>query len=212
MSTGSGYLHREAFGALHRLVTWAEDEEPDSPVSPRGVRSSWSTWPAITNRASNSFMGVGPSDSRSGGAWRAGHMDGAHALLPAEIFASSVQWGARGEIVESLPRLHDRSTASPLPQVWWLAARGPARPTPIKPRLARVRRGSRRGTGLASCCSTAGRLSQHAGWTCIPLAWSKGARFTCERRGRPLDARALRRSVEVGSVGLLRPRVVPSSG
>jgi hypothetical protein len=41
-------------------------------------------------------MSVGPSDSRSDEASRDEHSDRAHALLPADIFSSTVQLGAPG--------------------------------------------------------------------------------------------------------------------
>jgi hypothetical protein len=45
--------------------------------------------------------GLPSSDNRHVEAWRDGHSDGAHAHRPAGIFSSTVQLGARGEIVES---------------------------------------------------------------------------------------------------------------
>jgi hypothetical protein len=44
-------------------------------------------------------MSVGPSDSRSDEASRDEHSDRAHALLPADIFSSTVQLGAPIRVV-----------------------------------------------------------------------------------------------------------------
>lgn len=112
MRTGSGYLHREAFRPLLRLVTVGRRRGAGLPdCSPR-CAVSWSTWPATTivRRAQLWVLDLPIAGAAELGVTGA-QMEHMPFYLRAFLRVLS-SWVHRGEIVESTgsrPGLHDLS-------------------------------------------------------------------------------------------------------